>query len=136
MTRARALAVVLACGPSLASATCPTLPAFAERGGLPTLNGQAPRCARSQVLGGGLSEDCFWSFELRSETARSHFAVLLAELKDCSAEPPTIAASSVNHPDSFDQVTGVIAGTAVSLSLKDKGALGQTLIFVRRALPQ
>ena len=37
----------------------------------------------------------------------------------------------VNHPDSYDLRQYAWEGGVVSLSLKDKGALGATMVFLR-----
>ena len=41
----------------------------------------------------------------------------------------------VNHPDSFDQLPAEFGVHELSLSWKDKGALEQTLIFLRASQP-
>jgi hypothetical protein len=85
-------------------------------------------------MGGGVSEDCYWRYGFRSDEARTAFRDLSALLRACSDAPVTEQGAAVNHPDSFDQITARVGGRDVSLSLKDKGALGQTLVFLRRAL--
>lgn len=117
-------------------AACTTLVAFAQSGQLPTVGTEAVTCTTSQVLGAGTSEDCFWTFPLRAAEARTEFRALAAQLRACSPAGVDRHPSDVNHPDSFDQVTGVIGGTAISVSMKDKGALGQTLLVLRRTLPE
>ena len=42
--------------------------------------------------------------------------------------------AAVNHPDSYDALAWEAPGARISLSLKDKGGEGRTLIFLRAAL--
>lgn len=93
-------------------------------------------CSTSRVLGGGQSTDCYWSFAFRADAARKEFSDLGHLLRLCAEGEVTVEGASVNHPDSYDQLTTQIAGRDVSLSLKDKGALGKTLIFLRHSVPK
>ncbi len=52
-------------------------------------------------------------------------------LKTLADGEVTVECGTVNHPDSYDQITTQISGRDVSLPLKDKGALAQTLVFLR-----
>ncbi|MCK0151925.1 hypothetical protein MWU54_17915 [Marivita sp. S6314] len=90
-------------------------------------------CTLSRVLGGGVSEDCSWSFPLRADAARQRFDEMSALLRSCADGPVTMQGAAVNHPDSYDQLTAQVGGQEVSLSLKDKGALGRSFVFLRRA---
>lgn len=114
---------------------CPVLESFITDGQLAARNGVEVQCTISRVLGAGRSQDCFWRYPLRSEAAQDHFISLLSELRACADGPVEAAATGVNHPDSFDQITGEVSGVAVSLSLKDKGGLSKTLVVLRRHLP-
>ena len=128
--------LLMALLPAVSSAqTCPVVQGFVVSGELPMANGSVAKCSVSRVLGAGRSEDCFWHFTLRSKEARDHFERLHVELQACSSDPLAVEATDVNHPDSFDQITGQVEGVAVSLSLKDKGGLSQTLVVLRRQLP-
>ena len=60
------------------------------------------------------------------------FEDLVGAVADCGkVRQPKKAAADVNHPDSFDQKVFDVGAGRVSVSLKDKGALQQTYIFVR-----
>lgn len=102
--------------------------AFVERGDV----AEGATCSRSKTLGGGVSQDCYWRYDFRSDAARDAFRHWSDLLRACADGPVTVEGAAVNHPDSFDQITAQVQGRAVSLSLKDKGALGQTLVFLRR----
>ena len=123
---------ILAASSSLA---CDALIEFATSGQTPLIEGRSASCSTSRVLGGGTSEDCFYRFEFRSEAALSNFQRLAQQLNACSARQAAVEGTTVNHPDSYDQITAVVADRLLSLSLKDKGALGETLIVLRRTLP-
>ncbi len=114
---------------------CGALARFATVGEVPVLQASEPSCSRSRLLGGAASEDCFWAFPFRSEAAKGSFRQLATDLQACATEPTRTETATVNHPDSFDQITGRVSGVTLSLSLKDKGALGQTLVVLRRKLP-
>lgn len=133
--RAFAIALMLFPPVVLLAETCSVLTGFVSSGALPTGGVSEAQCSVSRVLGAGQSEDCFWHFPLRSEAAQSHFERLHAEMQTCSEAPLVIEVTDVNHPDSFDQITGRIDGVPVSLSLKDKGGLSETLVVLRRMLP-
>ncbi|MCY4336233.1 MAG: hypothetical protein OXC60_16375 [Litoreibacter sp.] len=92
-------------------------------------------CTTSRLLGGGASKDCYWSFDFRSDAARAWFEDHAKLLRHCADGPVTQQGARVNHPDSFDQLTAHVENREVSLSLKDKGALSQTLVFLRVAQP-
>lgn len=128
--------VALTILPTLSFAeTCGMLKDFATNGLLPAPNGVEAYCTVSRVLGAGRSEDCFWRYPLRSDVARDQFETMRVQLRACADGPVEVQATGVNHPDSFDQMTGQVNGIAVSLSLKDKGGLAQTLVVLRRQLP-
>lgn len=127
----RALACMLTCfGSPSQGETCDALFAFVA--------GQVPTdatCTTSKVLGGSVSTDCYWNFDFRSDAARAFFEGQTNALRRCADNEVTIEGATVNHPDSFDQFTAKIDGRDVSLSLKDKGALRQTLVFLRVSQP-
>lgn len=131
-----ALACVLGCLPTLTAAdACSNINAFALHGISKAAHGVEAQCTMSRVLGAGRSEDCFWRYPLRSGKAQHHFDSLLEDLRNCADGRLNVEATGVNHPDSFDQVTAQVAGIAVSLSLKDKGGLSETLVVLRRQIP-
>ncbi|MEM9577847.1 MAG: hypothetical protein AAF999_12635 [Pseudomonadota bacterium] len=120
-------------GDALVALDCDVLQRFATDNELFPLNGKLPQCTRSRTLGGGTSDDCHWSFPYRSEAAYSSFARVSKQLQSCSGDVQFEQEPRVNHPDSYDQITATIGDTDLSLSLKDKAALSETLIFLRRS---
>ncbi len=88
-------------------------------------------CTTSRVLGGAGSIDCHWSYAYRGAAALQAFEDLLALLRQCADEEIVEDEAQVNHPDSYDLRQFRLGESVVSLSLKDKGALGQSLVFLR-----
>ncbi|MFK7838361.1 MAG: hypothetical protein AB8B60_19300 [Sulfitobacter sp.] len=126
------VAFAICCQASVGQAdTCSNLRSAAEA--LPAVQGKSATCTTSRTLGQGASNNCYWSFGLRDEAAGAAFEAVSQLVAACADAPMTIEGASVNHPDSFDQITGRIGGKAVSVSLKDKGGLGQTVVFLRQA---
>ena len=122
--------------PCLAMAdSCTVLQGFVSHGNVPKVQSVEAHWSVSHVLGAGLSEDCFWRFSFRSDFAHNLFERLQKEMRACSVGPLTVETTGVNHPDSFDQTTGELRGVSISLSLKDKGGLSETLVVLRRQLP-
>ena len=135
MKRLATILLNLLCGQTAAAQTCDAFAQFMLGKDAPTLNGRQATCSTSKVLGEGTSTDCYWVFDYRVEEAQRSFRNMVGDLSSCTDDGVRTEAKGVNHPDSFAQVTGRIGGQEVSLSLKDKGASGQTLIFLRAARP-
>jgi hypothetical protein len=114
--------------------TCTALLAFVIGDDVPRLTDEDAKCTSSRTLGGGQSKDCYWSFDYRSAEATQVYEQMTELLGLCADSPVEVQTAQVNHPDSFDQVLGLVEGRKVSVSLKDKGALNQTLVFLRSAL--
>jgi len=133
--RACAIALMSFLPIMLSAETCPVLAGFVSSGALAKGDVSEAQCSVLRVLGAGKSEDCFWHFPLRSEAAQNHFERLHSEMQTCSEAPLLIEVTDVNHPDSFNQITGLIDVVPISLSLKDKGGLSATLVVLRRTLP-
>jgi hypothetical protein len=94
----------------------------------PPLTG-AKSCQMTLGLGGVKAYHCAWEFDYRAPAAQSTFAAFDTDLATC------FAASSqhdqgVNHPDFYDLREYAVKDAVVRVSLKDKGALGQTYVFV------
>ncbi len=72
---------------------------------------------------------CHWAYGFRSESAIAQATHIADHWKRCGA---TVFAAddSVNHPDSFDQMEYRLDGYRISVSVKDKTALLQSLLFV------
>ena len=91
-------------------------------------------CAPSRGLGGTVALHCAWPFEYRSMQALDAFDYLLGQVAAC-ANPIAADPSSVSHPDSYDLRQFSSGMGVISVSLKDKGALNQTYVFLRVERP-
>lgn len=76
---------------------------------------------------------CYSEHAFRSETALNQAQRLEEGLTACFGAIQTTADVTVNHPDSYDARHFDVTGARISLSVKDKGALGRTLVFLRIA---
>ncbi len=78
---------------------------------------------------------CAFEFTFRGDDARAVYEGYAKDMETCSAqgEFATVSAqNAVNHPDSFEQtIFDIYEGPQASVSLKDKGALQKTYVFVR-----
>lgn len=80
-------------------------------------------------LSGGRSVHCMWAFEYREQAASLAFEQLIAGVEQCGAQGLG-RDQNVSHPDYYDLRRYELGGRGVSVSLKDKGALQQTLVFL------
>lgn len=101
------------------------------------VTGQTAYCTRSLMLSGGVQLHCGWAFAYRAPAAAAAFETLVATVIDCLGEGAAVTADlDVNHPDYYDLQTFQLGGREVGVSLKDKGGLSQTYVFLRIALPE
>lgn len=99
---------------------------------LPVPASPKPVCGTSMAPTGEISRHCHWSFDYRSAAAKDAFAATFDAATSCLAQKETSqSAPDVNHPDSYDLRAFEVDGGTLSVSLKDKGQLQQTLIFLR-----
>ena len=97
-----------------------------------TVSERAAECRTSLALSGGSHVHCNWSFGYRSDQAEQVFQGLINAMATCLAPDAAMTTdSSVNHPDAYDLRMFDRGGQEFAVSLKDKGALQQTLVFVR-----
>ena len=76
---------------------------------------------------------CFWEYSFRDQAARQKFENLIKQAQSCFAKDAELAADlQVNHPDSYTLRRFEDGPFVFSISLKDKGALQKTLVFLRR----
>lgn len=92
--------------------------------------GRAASCDFALELGTGWAVHCAWGFGYRAPEAAAAFTGVLEAMTTCFG-PQIAVDAAVNHPDSFDLRQFDIAGGAASVSLKDKGALQETFVFIR-----
>lgn len=94
------------------------------------LNG-ASMCSMAKGMTGANSFHCAWQFPYRDDAALAAFGRFNELLDSCFGKQlQANVDSGVNHPDFFDLREYQIDQVKVSVSLKDKGQLGQTLVFV------
>ena len=102
------------------------------RGFLTGLGTSPATCSFSLDTHGAKSANCNWAFSYRSAEATGAFQDMLAELSVCADMASGIETDQpVNHPDFYDLRLMRIAGGEMGLSIKDKAALLQTLVFLR-----
>ena len=92
----------------------------------------AEACLQSLSETGARSHHCRWPFEYRDVQANNSFKVILSAFQNCYAgdNAPT-KDQDVNHPDYYDLRSFQTANGTLFLSLKDKGALQKTYLFIR-----
>lgn len=89
------------------------------------------RCFMSRLPSGADSYHCAWSYPYRDEAANAAFEALNQELRNClNAGAESADDQEVNHPDSYDQRRYQSDEVTVTISIKDKGALNRTYVFV------
>ncbi len=97
-------------------------------------SGAAGTCSVSQDLMGARALNCRWPFGYRARAATDTFAELLDATARC-LDTDGVTDQGVNHPDSYDLRTFKTDTAHIGVSIKDKGALQQTFIFLRVAPP-
>ena len=134
------LALILA--PSLAAADiCGPLMRLVEHARAGTLQAADPGLAASALSGEatcGLAVEaagealfCYTAYPFRNGEAEVEAARVEAALLGCFEGGEVEVDAAVNHPDSYAARSVAVEGAVVSLSVKDKGALGRTLVFLR-----
>lgn len=127
------LIVALSGMPAVAGTICDDLITMANGDQSPLmLSDQPAECRQSRGLSGERHIHCNWGFAYRSTAATSAFETLTSDLSACLGPDAVETADQiVNHPDAYDLRQFVLDGRAFAVSIKDKGALQQTLVFVR-----
>ena len=88
-------------------------------------------CTVSSLLDGTEQSTCYWSYVYRSDEVHTRVEELRVGIEECLGSKSALPADqTVNHPDSFALYRYEGQGLRVSLSLKDKAALQQSLIFL------
>ncbi len=90
------------------------------------------QCGESLGQSGATSRHCAWGYPYRMAQAQQDFKTLGALLQGCFEGAASGNGDQVvNHPDSYDLRMFQTENGALSMSLKDKGALQKTYIFLR-----
>ena len=91
----------------------------------------ADACQPLVLVGGARGVNCRWAFVFRDGAARAQFDAINKAVAACFAHSTAATPEpGVNHPDSYDQIRHRLGASTIAVALKDKGALGQTLVFV------
>ena len=74
---------------------------------------------------------CHWAFPFREAAARGFAEGLWFDLVRCRTGTALGPDAQVNHPDSYDLREWQTSPAVYALSVKDKGGLNRTLVFLR-----
>ena len=97
-----------------------------------TVPSQTATCSTSPGLSGVRNVHCHWTYDYRTPEAIDAFEAVTAALSVCLGQNAVMATDqSVNHPDAYDLRLFRLDDAEFAVSLKDKGALQQTLVFLR-----
>lgn len=88
-------------------------------------------CATYLASAGTTGTSCHWRFSFRDVAANTLSDDLWRQLTSCRRGASPDAEQPVNHPDSYDLREWRTAEGTYAISVKDKGALGLTLVFLR-----
>lgn len=89
-------------------------------------------CRTSLALSGASHVHCSWSFGYRSDEAGRLFQGMIGTMVACLGPEVSMTSDrSVNHPDAYDLQMFDRSGQEFAVSIKDKGTLQRTLVFVR-----
>lgn len=92
----------------------------------------AQGCGVSKTIDGTEAVHCNWSYPYRGAEAKAAIDQIVRSIHSCFADAAVAAVDlGVNHPDSYDLRQFLVDGALVSVSLKDKSALGETYVFLR-----
>ena len=89
-------------------------------------------CQTYRDTSGAMAASCHWHFGFRDKAAVSFADRVWRSLKECRSGTAQGSDQQVNHPDSYALRTWVSGRRAYFVSVKDKGQLDQTLVFLRR----
>ena len=96
----------------------------------PTLTTNPTQCVVS--MSGQYKLACMWAFPFRADAAQTGLTELRAAIDVCVDDTGSYSRDqAVNHPDYYDAHYYGYGDHVLSASLKDKGALQQTLVFLR-----
>jgi len=125
-----ALLAAMAAAPAGAQTLCDQLNDL--QGDVVILEQGTAQCRTSLAMNGARNMHCYLTFGYRTPLATETFQTLSADLAACLGPDATMEIDqSVNHPDAFELHEFDLGGRSYAVSIKDKGALQQTLVFVR-----
>lgn len=95
------------------------------------LLGDPTQCRTTLSMNGQTSLNCNWTFGFRADEATAAFEHLSNDVSECLQVADSQGDQPVSHPDSYDLRVFRSFFGEVGVSLKDKGAIQQTLVFLR-----
>ena len=104
------------------------LDAFAAGGASPV----GATCDTYLTQTGETGHSCHWKFGLRDPQAMTFARFIWSEAAACRPGQALATDKAVNHPDSYALRQWQAEGATYAISVKDKGGLGHTFVFVRR----
>ena len=88
-------------------------------------------CRFLRILSGGNTYHCTWKFPYRDAAADTAFDLFNQQIGVCfKGSLGALVDDGVNHPDSYRQHQHLLDGAVASVSIKDKGALQETYVFI------
>ncbi|WP_298291913.1 hypothetical protein [uncultured Litoreibacter sp.] len=131
----KALIATLILTTTSAQAFCPQLNALFHSGKtmvLPPPFNHDAKCTTSLALSGETSTHCAWPFDYRAPEATQAFEAVMKAVPSCLLTVLEVEYDQdVNHPDFYDLRIFNAPQGQVGVSLKDKGGLQQTYVFLR-----
>ena len=105
---------------------------------LPTSSLAGEICAwNGEAVGSGEPDcdgaRCVWTFALNDGSADGLASDLVKALRGCDNLGEVAHDPGVNHPDAYEAWHFPISGRVISVSVKDKHALGSTFVTLRVA---
>ena len=89
-------------------------------------------CDIALTLNAPSAHICHWEFAYRAAEAAATFETFNQQIQTCLAGlSDEFKDQGVNHPDFYDLRQYQTQGAQVSLSIKDKGAMQRTFVFLR-----
>lgn len=99
--------------------------------GLRDLPLDPPKCQIIRSLGGANQFHCAWAFQFREIAAKNAYNLLNQHVAECFGNNKAgLLDKQVNHPDTYQQRQHEIGPVKLSISIKDKGALQETYVFM------
>lgn len=126
------LAVVAAVVPGATYADCAGLTKLKSTANADAVSTGAT-CRTFLAQSGKTGVSCHWEHPFRDDAAKTMAERVWSEIMLCEPGGPAGPDLRVNHPDSYDLREWIGEGGTWSVSVKDKGALGQTLVFLKFA---
>jgi hypothetical protein len=100
-----------------------------EKGGMTLLDASECAVSTSSIP---KSYSCTWAFDFRAGATYETYEEIRARLDGCIGEASTTRDDrGVNHPDFYAARHYLLKQTDISVSIKDKGELRKTFVFLR-----